>query len=555
MSRATLLAILLLGAPVFAHGGQFRGPRGGAPPGLPSQPNKPARTGHGTHTWLTWWGYNQFKVLDFRRLQRERRGPITQSAKRTDPDAWRKTLRNRLVPVMLEALADDDKEVRTAAAVALGKFRAIETIPDLQRLVEQDNIKEVREAALQGLLLMGDAHLYDYFVKIIKRQGEEMRLRGFALMALGRIGDARSRTFLLGFFESKNKRARRMLPSSTGDRRTFRISALTGLLMSKNAELGETFLSIANDKKFDEDVRAHALTCVGKMGTKSELPAVLEILQKESSEQIRRSAAVVVGLLASKEDEAIVKPLARVLKKDQDKIVRHFTVISLGQIGGDLAFKQLKRQFRYANKEDRGFYLLAMGLSHHPDAAKELKREIGAADAIQGAAAALGLGILGIEDHRAAVRKEFAETKAWAMLQSTMLALGMLNDRQSAKPIRNRMIVDRQPALRSAAGIAYAMLEPSKSVDLFLEILRGAKNQQTLGMITQVMAYLASERAAKPLQDICHDTKLQRQTRAYALVALGRLADTDEYPYFITLAFDTNYFVRCDPFDEVVTIF
>ena len=75
------VALLFLSGIAWGHGGSFRGQGGGvppsAPPGLPQQPTSPPRTGHATHTWQTWWGYNQFKVIDFRRKQKERRGPVT----------------------------------------------------------------------------------------------------------------------------------------------------------------------------------------------------------------------------------------------------------------------------------------------------------------------------------------------------------------------------------------------------------------------------------------------------------------------------------------------
>ena len=73
----SLLATALVGflcAPALAHGGSFTGPRGGVPPGLPAQPSKPGESGGSTHSWLTWWGYNQFRYVDFRRRQVAREG-------------------------------------------------------------------------------------------------------------------------------------------------------------------------------------------------------------------------------------------------------------------------------------------------------------------------------------------------------------------------------------------------------------------------------------------------------------------------------------------------
>jgi len=554
---AAAVAVLFLSGIAWGHGGSFRGPGGGVPPslppGLPQQPTSPPRTGHGTHTWQTWWGYNQFKVIDFRRRQKERRGPVTGEGEAKGPDAWRIELRERVVPVMREALKDDDKEVRTAAAVALGKYRTTAAIEDLKTLYRTDNVDEVREAALQGLLLMGDPGLFDFFETILRDQGETLRLRGFAMMGMGRIGDAKSREYLQDFFDPKDARQQALVPKSTGDTRQFLIAALVGLQMTGDPTLGETFLRFARDKRFDEDVRAYAVNCIGKVRAKDRLPDVLSLLRDES-DQIRRSAAVAVGVLAEREDPAAVKALSPAMSKDKDKVVRHFATISLGQVGGEEAFSRLKRYYRYADKEERGFFHLGFAFSGHPEAAAILEKHLDAADADEAAAAVLGFGILGDAAKAPLLRKVLDESKSWVLLQSSVIALGMLDDKVSVPAIETILVNKTQPAVRTAAAIAYALLRQHEAVKLFSELLRDADTVFMRNAIAQVMGRLANPAAAEPVLAIYKDATVQRQTRAYALVALGMLADTADFPVFPELAFDTNYFVRCDPFDIVVTI-
>jgi HEAT repeat protein len=550
------VAILVLSDGIaWGHGGAFRGPGGGGvPPGLPQQPTSPPRTGHVPHNWQIWWGYNQFSVVDFRRRQKERRGPVTGEGENKDADAWRLELREKLVPVMREALRDDDKEVRTAAAVALGKFRAVAAAEELQQLYRDDKVDEVHEAALQGLLLMGAPQLFDFFDSIVHDQGAELRLRGFALMGIGRIGDARSRKYLLDFFDPKETRQRTLLPKSTGDIRQFLVAALIGLQMTGDPKLGETFLRLARDKSLDEDVRAYAVNCIGKVSARDRLPDVLSLLRLDDSDQIRRSAAVVAGVLAERGDGATAKAVGQAMSKDKDKIVRHYATVSLGQIGGEEAFAKLKRHYRYADKEGRGFFLLAFAFSGHAEAAGFLEKELDAADAHDAAAAVLGFGILGDEGKAPPLRKVLADTKAWVLLQASTIALGMLNDGASAPAIEAILVNKTQPAVRTAAAIAYALLRQHAAVKIFTDLLREADTVVVRNAIAQVMGRLASPAPAEPLLAIYRDTGIQRQTRAYALVALGMLADTADFPVFPELAFDTNYFVRCDPFDVVVTI-
>jgi HEAT repeat protein len=50
------------------------------------------------------------------------------------------------------------------------------------------------------------------------------------------------------------------------------------------------------------------------------------------------------------------------------------------------------------------------------------------------------------------------------------------------------------------------------------------------------------------------DEKLQRQARAFALVAIGSLGDAERVPLLVRIAFDMNYMIRADAVDEAVTI-
>jgi HEAT repeat protein len=68
------------------------------------------------------------------------------------------------------------------------------------------------------------------------------------------------------------------------------------------------------------------------------------------------------------------------------------------------------------------------------------------------------------------------------------------------------------------------------------------------------MGFLASEKAADPLVELYRDKDLQRQARAFALVAIGALGDPAEIPLLVGLAFDLNYMLRSDPIDEAITI-
>lgn len=559
MSR--LPAVLLLAAStLWAHGGQFRpksgGPRVPPPPGLPSQPTAPAETGKVTHSWVTWWGYRQFQYLDYRRLQRERRGPVSGSETKKDADAWRDALRERLIPVLRQAIRDDDKEVRTAAAVALGKLEAREAIDDLKRMLEKDTLQEAREAALAGLMYMREPQLRETFAKLVADRAEKLRVRGFALFGIGRLGDDESVRYLQAFFDRKDRQARAMLPTSTGEKKQFRIACLAALVLSEAEGLDEFFLTVARNKRFDEHVRAYALSAVGKRGAAERLPDFVEFLSdRREDEQIRRSAAIAIGVVGQKKDRPAIEALAKAVRVEKDDALRHFCLVALGRIGGDAPVKFLLRYLKGAKNEDREFALIALGLTGDPRASPDLAKALRTEkNAKRRAAAAIAIGLHGDVKLAPDLHEEFNEARDWLLLQSCSLSIGMLGYKPAGERLKEVLVEKKQPALRTAAALAYALLKQHQAVPLFVDLLKGTDNVVTMTALVRVMRYLTSPAAAKPLEEIYGDEKLQRQVRAYALVSLGQLADRADFPLLMSMAFDINYFIRCPPLDEALTI-
>ncbi|MCZ6787290.1 MAG: HEAT repeat domain-containing protein [Planctomycetota bacterium] len=560
MSRVRVLLVIValatLAPATWGHGGSFRGPRGGVPPGLPSQPSKPGASGGSFHTWLTWWGYNQFNHIKFRKRQAERRGPVTGIKKEPeDPNAWRADVRARLTPLMMRAIEDTDEEVRTAACVALGKWQVKKATLQLRKMRTDDPIKQVREAALLGLVLMRDPLLRPHFIEIASSDKENLRMRGYALLGLGLSKDEQAKTYLLNLLDPKNKKARRAWPQSTKEQREFLICAVGALIQNGDPSLAKEFLRLTGEKRLPEEVRAMACSGIGKLGANALLPNVQQILKTSDSAHLRRSAAVACGVLATRQDTSAIKELGKRISKDKDRIVGHFATLSLGQIGGPDAFKLLRRYYPRANKESRGFFLIAFGLCGENDGAEYLKEALTKnKDARDRAAAALAFGLYQKKEHAPLVREKFGEAKDWLLMQSTMLALGILDDKQSAPGIKEVLITRKEPAVRTSAAMSYALLRQWSAIPVFVDLLETSRSIVTLSTISQVMGFLSSPRAVDPLVKVVENDKLQRQARAFALVALGSLGDPEEIPLLVRMAFDMNYMLRSDPFDEAITI-
>ncbi len=565
MLRSLLATALLLAlsAPALAHGGSFKGPSGGVPPGLPTQPSKPGESGGSTHSWLTWWGYNQFRYTDFRRRQVARRGPVSGSTRpgkreEEDPNAWRGDVRLRLTPLMLEALKDPDEEVRTAAAVALGKWRVRVAIPDLQNLVRTDDVRQVREAGMLGLMLMREPMLRDWFIALADERDEKaerFRIRGYAMIGLGLIGDEVSRNYLLALLDPKQKKARRHLPQKEKHRRELLVAAVASLTQVQGVDLSDAFLRIAQDQRLPEQVRAYAVSALGKAKQRRHLPALLEIAKKDKSFHMRRSAVMALGAMATRQDSDVIELLGQRLQRDEDRIVRHFCALNLGVIGGPKSFRILRENYGDANKEARGFFLIAYGLCGEPVAADLLGELLKTfKDPMDQAAACLALGLFDDAGRAPVVRAQFDHAKAWTLIQTCMLSLGLLNDQSSAERIKEILLTKKQPAVRTSAAISYALLRQWSAVPVFLDLLHEARSIVTLSALAQVMGFLSSPAAVDSLVDMYKDAKLQRQARAFALVSLGALGDPEDFPVLIRMAWDINYLLRSDPVDEALTI-
>jgi len=134
-----ILGLLLFCSAAFAHGGSARTQPGAGgtptiivPTGGSGRPDVGPEGGPSTesergkrHTWEIWWSYNREYYLALR----SRGTPVTGVRELADKQQ-RKDLREaRLFDVMLEALEDKDKDVRSAAAVAPRRLTAVRMSP------------------------------------------------------------------------------------------------------------------------------------------------------------------------------------------------------------------------------------------------------------------------------------------------------------------------------------------------------------------------------------------------------------------------------------------
>ena len=217
-------ALVFLAATVCAHGGANRPAPGRAPDDPPyrtgtknrAAQRKEGRTGahRGVQMmdvewgqkhvapWSSWWAYNR-RILT---RPEKKPAPTSSTSPKTELPFDRKKLReSTLLPILLESLRDEEEEVRAAAAVILGKIGAPAAADRLVEFLDKERERPAREGAVLGLLLLKDAALNPFFKRAVENQKEEHNARGFAVLALGLLGD---REYLWNVVEGKKPRLR-----------------------------------------------------------------------------------------------------------------------------------------------------------------------------------------------------------------------------------------------------------------------------------------------------------------------------------------------------------
>lgn len=115
----------------------------------------------------------------------------------TDPDARTWAARylgsvgnSDAIPPLIRLLAARDFQTRATAAQALGKLRAAEAVPALVECIDRGPEDVMRAWAIDALGNIGSKDAVPKLIEVL--DSPELRLRGVAAIALGKIGDPRA---------------------------------------------------------------------------------------------------------------------------------------------------------------------------------------------------------------------------------------------------------------------------------------------------------------------------------------------------------------------------
>jgi len=198
----------------------------------------------------------------------------------------------------IEALGDDKENVRSAAATALGVMHAVHAIPQLEKVLDDDEPAVVMAAA-NSLMLLKDARAYDVYYDVLT--GNARPTKGFVKEQLKPFHDPKQ-VAALGFEEGIGfvpfagigyEVVKRVLKSAS-DSSLVRAAAAKKLAHDPNPDSAEALINATEDKSWI--VRAAALDAIAQRGDKSLLPKIRGSLNDTRDDVRYMAAACIVHL-------------------------------------------------------------------------------------------------------------------------------------------------------------------------------------------------------------------------------------------------------------------
>lgn len=257
------------------------------------------------------------------------------------------------LPVLREAAADSDEDVRRAALLALGAL-ANETDDDtaelLLRVLARDKDRACRNMAALSLARTthprAEAALRRAYTK-----GDRLH-QPFAALALGLLAR-----------ETNDPRVVSPLAHDLGNRSNADLLGALAVAvgLARFTDSSKELQAIVSDRG-DPELRSHAAIALGLMGDTPGAAATLRsVLQSENDPAIRREAALALGLLGDRE---AVRILVKVLEDGGTTYEQGSAAAALGRIGGAEASKALLDLLRDERRPGvaRGMAAVGLGL-------------------------------------------------------------------------------------------------------------------------------------------------------------------------------------------------
>lgn len=596
-SPRRLLPILacLLGETLTAHGGMYRGPTNVPPPTTPGSrggltpaaagPTTPRSAPDATR-WQVWWELHKDSYLG-----RPRGGPKAITLKHKQ---------DLILPALKRNLdSESNQDMVTACMVALAKIgrdhKDWELLDLFRKRLGRSN-QEIREiaalclgmskqfGALEDLFaLLQDAHRGR---RLMRQERVDDRTRAFAAYGLGLLGRALP--------DAKDKRQiylemKKVIEDRSGNRRELRIAALQALrILDVQAERSSGEKRLAWEMAAFLQERLTRLSSKTEQRVQAHVPMVLAVLlgagtgpEQEACKErfleifsgrgnadrvLQQSAAMALGYLlraAEREpaDAERNRQLRIATKRQRDQLARSFAMISMGRIGGEAQYKELRRELIRGKQRDQAWAALGLGLMMRDSpvvsgsrSRRSLRSRIGedlldflkkerSRDLRSAAAVALGLGRhLPAEQILIDLLKRYPTYPDLSGYLASGLAL--LDSKAAVKVVGDTLPrLTSEPVLMGQVAQAAARLGvPGAATNLQSSLAYSSRHYTlALAATATAMGYLPDIDNVDPLIRILDKKREKKLVRAFAAVALGNMAEEDSLSWSSWYAQGVNY--------------
>ncbi|MCA8980372.1 MAG: HEAT repeat domain-containing protein [Planctomycetes bacterium] len=602
------------------------GPSNPAPQGPTTQGG--GDSGPDLTTWQFWWGFNKEPYLNLKaRIHSGSTatgsddffiGHGQQSQSKDNFKPSEADIRNKIVPVLIDAIENEtNNDIVTAALIALAKIgdaKGQDGVSQFEAVIKtrlDDSVQEISETAAVSLGILANPASIDILEQIAMDMPEGRRVvgkpesqvgyrtRAFAVYGLGLIGyqaeDPAHRERIVKILHS-------LLESPRFSTRDIKVAAMISMGLVPIAQLanpepvdGEEapvvmpwqsreaqidyvldFFESENDKDRDYMVRAQAPRAVSLLiqGAGDYKEVVANRLMdyfggrtQKGESQLRQSAVLAMGAIGDcDEDKADKEIRTRLIKAvdDADQQVKHFSLIALAQVGGNVGEGDPSKGLAEIRKHLAG--QLAKGKSRKSWAGLSIgvmERKLADSDgpvssdqlnavmmALQDAKAVREVGAyavgLGIAKHIAA--SDVMQAKLDEMSQDEArgyiaVGLGLMGAQGSKEQIQDIVKKSKYRAdLLKQAAIALGLLGDKSVVTELLDMLKNdAKTLSSQAAIASALGFIGDSRSIDPLVAMFQDDSLTDKARAFAGVALGIVADKEPLPWNAKISVDINY--------------
>ncbi len=526
------------------------------PTGPATTPTTPTKSGDGSisaATWKDWWEINKWRFTWTAQRQAIESGGTEGESQ------------NKLVEFLVGQLSNGYYDIRSAAAIALGKAGDARAIQPLKDLASSDSNATVVESAILALGMLKAKDAIPLLIEIFKSQKQGFRFRVYSAVALGLIGDHSAAKDLMNIA---------VVPKEHDE---VKAAALLGLALMQYEPGAHTMITVLSNGQEKDQVRAVAATALGKlgihyvkMGQNKKVPVMkylLQVLQTcKKEDEIRQSAILSIAALGPSADipqEQLLTALLQVYE-DKDDNVKCLTLMAIAELankGKALTQAQSVFRSRLTNEKNanvKSFACLAAGLSQDRESIDPLRNILkGGANPDVRSAAAVGLGLLKDVGATPTLLEILNEKTDKTLKGYCCISLGLMGakDNKEAMPKLNEIITTASdPELRAAAAMALTQLGDINAVNILTGLLNESNMYFKMSAVMAIGAF-RDLGTVTPLINIFNGGSVNDETKAIIIVALGHIAEKGEVPLLRQIGLHYNFLLeRCPTLKEIVRL-